>query len=484
MKRPDELVASLRDQPLLVVGDVILDRYVQGDAPRLSPEAPVPVIRVQSEELRGGGAANVAANIASLGARPEVVGVIGEDDAGRELCKLLERSGISAAGLVPDPGKPTIEKTRILARHQQVVRFDREVVGAIGGAIEQQLCARIAAGVPKARAAILSDYGKGVVTPQVVAAICRCEGPVLVDPKGTDYARYRGADYITPNAIEAEAATGIACTTLAGCREAAQELLAVGDFRGVIITRGAEGIFYRTRDGQQGVAPTRARGVFDVTGAGDTVIAVLSLALAAGLELEDSLLLANAAAGLVVEQLGAAVVSGRQLASALIGRASTAEKVKERDEARAEVRRQQAQGREVVMTNGCFDLLHAGHVQSLEFARSQGDFLVVAVNSDASVRRQKGPERPFVGLNQRMRVLGALGCVDLVVGFEDDTPAGLIEQLCPDVLVKGADWQDRGVVGQEFVEQRGGRVVLAPLLDKFSTTHLVEAIQRAAHDRG
>jgi D-beta-D-heptose 7-phosphate kinase/D-beta-D-heptose 1-phosphate adenosyltransferase len=479
MDRPDEIVASLKDQPVVVVGDLILDRYITGEAPRISPEAPVPVIHVQNEEHSVGGAANVAANLASLQARPLLIGVLGHDQAGQKLSECVEKSGVGLDGVHTCASRPTIEKTRLVARHQQVVRFDREEIGSYPAELERELCRMIARQRGKCKAVILSDYGKGVVSPAVVQAVLDLDAEVYVDPKGQDYRRYLGAHGITPNAQEAEAATGISTQTLEGCRQAAENLFEVAKLQSVIITRGAQGIFFRQQNGEEGAIPTRARSVFDVTGAGDTVIAVLALARASGHSLAKAVQLANAAAGVVVERFGAARVAPAELAGALTGTASTATKVLSMEGAERWVRRNKSQGRVVVFTNGCFDLLHAGHVQSLEFARSQGDLLVVGVNEDDSVRRQKGPSRPIVPVDQRMRVLAALACVDVVVPFAADTPRQLVEALTPDVLVKGNDWQSAGVVGQDWVERHGGQVVLAPTLGDFSTSNIIETIQGA-----
>ena len=478
MTTPLELVDRLRGRRVLVVGDLILDRYVQGEVPRISPEAPVPVLQVNREELRAGGAANVAANLAGLGADARLVGVIGRDDAGQALREAIAGSGVGVSGIRVDPRRPTVEKTRLLARHQQMLRFDREQAEPLGQAIEDKVLKTLARFEGRVDAVVLSDYGKGVLTQAVIAKACALGAEVLVDPKGSDYSRYRGSHLVTPNAAEAREASGIDTKDLEGCRRAARVLMERGGFRAVVITRGAEGIYFVQGDGDEGDAPTVARGVFDVTGAGDTVIATMALARAAEIPLQWAVTLANAAAGLVVERLGACTVSREQLAAALRGSSSTEKKCVELEAAAALTARQRALGRRVVLTNGCFDLLHAGHVESLEFARSQGDFLVVAVNGDASVRRQKGPSRPVQPLDARKRTLAGLASVDLVVSFDEDTPEKVIEELVPHVLVKGEDWAGRGVVGREFVEQHGGRVVMAPLFGSLSTTKLIEEIVR------
>jgi D-beta-D-heptose 7-phosphate kinase/D-beta-D-heptose 1-phosphate adenosyltransferase len=479
-----ETLARLQGCKVLVVGDLILDRYVSGDVPRISPEAPVAVVHVREEEARAGGAANVAANVASLGGKPLLGGVCGRDAAGTLLREKVRASGVPVGGVRVDARRPTVEKTRILARHQQMLRVDREVPLPIDGAIESKLVAWLAALRGQVGAVVLSDYAKGLLTKKVIEAACRLDAEVVVDPKGRDFGRYRGAHGLTPNAAEAEAATGIDTRTAAGCRDAARTLLAQVGLQWVVITRGAQGIYFLTAEGEEGDVPTRARTVFDVTGAGDTVIAVLGLARAAGLPLAQAVELANAAAGVVVEKLGAATVAPAELASALAHGFSTAAKATTREGAAALARRLQAEGRRVVLTNGCFDLLHPGHVQSLEFARSQGDALLVAVNDDAAVRRAKGDGRPVQPLEQRLRLLGALACVDAAFPFSEPTPDKVVREIRPDVLVKGADWKEKGVVGRETVEGYGGRVVLAPILDGFSTSGIIGRIlERGAAGR-
>jgi D-beta-D-heptose 7-phosphate kinase/D-beta-D-heptose 1-phosphate adenosyltransferase len=472
-----ELLARLAGRQVLVVGDLILDRYVTGDVPRISPEAPVPVVHVRGEEEKAGGAANVAANVASLGGRALLAGVCGRDEAGATLRARIREAGVSDGGVRVDGSRPTVQKTRILARHQQMLRVDREVVAAVATAVESRLLAWLRRRGRGVDAIVLSDYAKGVLTPGVIGCACALGAEVLVDPKGRDFVKYRGAHAITPNAQETEAATGCDTRTIAGCRDAAKRMLDQIGFQYVVITRGAQGIYWRTAKGEEGEAATRARAVFDVTGAGDTVIAVLALARAAGIELGDAVELANAAAGLVVEKLGAASVTPTELASALIGGFTTAGKVTTLAEAAALAQRCRAQGRRVVLTNGCFDLLHAGHVQALEHARSQGEALLVAVNDDASVRRAKGRGRPVQALERRLRLLASLACVDVVFPFSADTPAEVVRAIAPDVLVKGEDWKTKGVVGRELVEQGGGSVVLAPLLDGESSSAIIARIR-------
>lgn len=463
-----------------VVGDLILDRYVVGDVARISPEAPIPVLAARREELRLGGAGNVAANLAAMGAEVAMVALVGDDGLGRAVRELLEDLSIDASGVQVDGERPTIEKTRLLSGVQQMLRVDREDPTPVEGPVEARVLAAAREAVGRADAVVLSDYGKGLLTPAVNGALiaaARERGiPCLVDPKGSDWARYQGATLVTPNRKEAEEALGRPLRSSEEVSLGAAELIERTRLDHVVITLSADGIHHRSASGAEGRVPAEARQVYDVTGAGDTVVSHLAIHLAAGLELGLAVALANQAAGIVVERLGTHAVTREELRLRLeeldpggVGKVlASAEALDRRLEA------WRREGRRVVFTNGCFDVLHRGHVEYLRFARRQGDVLLVGVNSDASVGRLKGPTRPVNGLEDRMEVLGALEVVDGVVAFEEDTPAALIERVTPAVLVKGEDWRDKGVVGREWVEQHGGRVVLAPLLQGRSTTAVLE----------
>jgi D-beta-D-heptose 7-phosphate kinase/D-beta-D-heptose 1-phosphate adenosyltransferase len=463
-----------------VVGDLILDRYVVGDVARISPEAPIPVLAARREELRLGGAGNVAANLAAMGAEVAMVALVGDDGLGRAVRELLEDLSIDASGVEVDAARPTIEKTRLLSGVQQMLRVDREDPTPVEGPVEERVLAAAREAVGRADAVVLSDYGKGLLTPAVNTALiaaARERGiPCLVDPKGSDWGRYQGATLVTPNRKEAEEALGRALRSSEEVSAGAAELIERTRLDHVVITLSADGIHHRSASGAEGRVPAEARQVYDVTGAGDTVVSHLAIHLAAGLELGLAVALANQAAGIVVERLGTHAVTREELRLRLeeldpggVGKVLVSTEALDR---RLEAWRRE--GRRVVFTNGCFDVLHRGHVEYLRFARRQGDVLLVGVNSDASVARLKGPTRPVNGLEDRMEVLGALEVVDGVVAFEDDTPAALIERVSPAVLVKGEDWRDKGVVGREWVEQHGGRVVLAPLLQGRSTTAVLE----------
>ncbi|MCA8979938.1 MAG: D-glycero-beta-D-manno-heptose-7-phosphate kinase [Planctomycetes bacterium] len=473
------LLDGLGSPTVLIVGDLMIDRYVNGEVTRISPEAPIAVLAARRAEEKLGGAGNVAWNLRSMGAEVDLLGVIGTDSWGDNLRKLLEDAGVHVDGLVTDPSRPTALKTRMMSGVQQMLRVDWEDASPVRGATHDAVLERVAELVARADAVVLSDYGKGVLTPEVLEAVIhagRAKGvPVLVDPKGTDFTRYRGATLMTPNRKEAEGALGRKLPDLAAVAEGAQDLIATADLDATLITLGSEGIYYRTAKGAAGHDPAQARAVFDVTGAGDTVVAHLALYLAAGFTLSDAVTLANQAAGIVVGRLGTNAVTREELRARLNENQPTTGKVLENEEQlQAQLAQWRNEGRQIVFTNGCFDIIHKGHVDYLRFARSKGDVLLVGVNDDASVRRLKGSTRPVNPLEDRMTVLAAMEMVDAVTSFSEDTPKEIIERVTPNVLVKGEDWADKGVVGREWVEQHGGQVHLAPLVQGRSTTSILE----------
>ena len=475
----EKLVLNLGRPRVLIVGDLILDQYLSGDVTRISPEAPIPILTARRSEDRLGGACNVAANLVAMQAEVDIVGVLGEDGWGRALRDLLAEQGIDTGGCVLDRTRPTIQKTRLMSGSQQMLRVDHEDARPVHGEALAALLKLLPERVRRAQAVVLSDYGKGVLTPEVIRCAieaARAAGiPVLVDPKGDDYMRYRGATLVTPNRKEAEQALGRRLARLDDVASGAAELIARCELQAAVITLGPEGIYFRTRAGTSGHVPAQARAVFDVTGAGDTVIAQLGFHLASGLELGLAVQLANAAAAIVVGRLGTHAVTRSELAGAIVERADGAGKVlATREELDRQLAAWRKQGKRIVFTNGCFDVLHVGHVTYLRFAKGYGDVLLVGVNEDESVRRAKGPARPVNPLADRMEVLAALECVDAVASFAEDTPKHLIERVTPNVLVKGADWADKGVVGREWVEAHGGQVVLAPLVPGKSTTGILE----------
>jgi D-beta-D-heptose 7-phosphate kinase / D-beta-D-heptose 1-phosphate adenosyltransferase len=471
----DYLPAFLKAR-VLVIGDVMLDRYVAGSIERISPEAPVPVLRYASSREMLGGAGNVAANIASLGGLVDLVGLVGDDADGAAVRTLLREWGISDEGLAAAAGRPTSVKTRFLAQGQQVLRHDWEVTDPIEGAARQSVMDAFEARLAEADVVVLSDYGKGAASAAIageVIARARAAGlRVVVDPKGRDFTIYRGASVITPNRRELAEATGMPVADDAAVEAACAWLIANCALEAVLATRSEDGLSV-IRSGEPPIhIPTEAREVFDVSGAGDTVVATLALGLAAGMDWGTAAALANAAAGVVVGKRGAAQVAPEEL-KANRGLRSPESLVVDRTEAARRAAQWREAGLNVGFTNGCFDLLHPGHVSLLTFARAHCDRLVVGVNDDASVTRLKGPGRPVNPLAARATLLGALKPVDLVCGFGEDTPAELIAAIEPDVLVKGADYTVDAVVGADLVRARGGRVLLAPLVEGESTTGMI-----------
>ncbi|CAK7016785.1 MULTISPECIES: bifunctional D-glycero-beta-D-manno-heptose-7-phosphate kinase/D-glycero-beta-D-manno-heptose 1-phosphate adenylyltransferase HldE [Providencia] len=463
---------------VLVVGDVMLDRYWHGPANRISPEAPVPVVKVTMVEERPGGAANVAMNIASLGANSRLVGLTGIDDAAKALTENLNAVQVRC-DFVAIPTHPTITKLRVLSRNQQLIRLDFEE--GFDNVDAQPMLERIEQALPHIGALVLSDYAKGALThvEKMIALANKAGVPVLIDPKGNNFERYRGATLLTPNMSEFEAIVG-PCKNNQDVEEKGMKLLQSLDLTALLITRSEQGMSLIRRDEAPLHLPTQAQEVFDVTGAGDTVIGVLAASIASGRPLHEACALANAAAGVVVGKLGTSTVSPIELENAIRGRADTGFGVMTESELKQAVANARQRGERVVMTNGCFDILHAGHVSYLANARKLGDRLIVAVNSDASTRRLKGETRPVNPLEQRMAVLGALGAVDWVVPFEEDTPQRLIAEVLPDILVKGGDYQPEDIAGSAEVWAAGGEVKVLNFEDGISTTNIIKNIMKTS----
>jgi D-beta-D-heptose 7-phosphate kinase/D-beta-D-heptose 1-phosphate adenosyltransferase len=461
---------------VLVAGDAMLDEYWFGDTARISPEAPVPVVRAHSVEQRPGGAANVALNIAALGARSTLAAVVGQDERGASLTRTLEQRGVRCEFL-RSATLPTIHKLRVLARSQQLLRIDAE--------LSLQSCAAEFAGmfaeiVRQADAVILSDYAKGTLgrVAELIAAARAADIPVLIDPKGNDFRRYRGAYALTPNKGEFELIVG-ACADEADLLRKGEALRADLELELLLVKRGGEGMTLFERGAEPLTLPAQAREVFDVTGAGDTVIALFGAGVAAGLAAADAAALANLGAGIVVGKIGVATVSRSELRRALHAHGSGGRGLIELPELVALVAEAKSRGERVVLTNGVFDILHAGHVSYLEEAKSCGDRLIVAVNDDDSVRRLKGATRPVNALADRMAVLAGLAAVDWVVPFGEDTPAELIAQVLPNVLVKGGDYRVDQIAGGDTVLKNGGEVRVLGFKPGRSTTALIDALRRS-----
>ena len=465
----------------LVVGDLMLDEYLWGKAERISPEAPVQVVDVIREELRLGGAGNVVHNLAALGAQVSVCSVVGDDQNGRELLGQFCHHHIDTRAIFLDPKRRTSRKTRVVAAHQQIVRIDRESREALPETVEQELCDWITIHAREHSVIVLSDYSKGVLTPAVIAsAISAAAGvgiPVLVDPKGMDFTRYGGATLLTPNRKEAEAASGISITDATSLAQAANVIINATGLQHLLITRSEEGMSLFSQGGEVVHIPTVAREVFDVSGAGDTVLATLAVGIASGFSMAEAARLANVAAGIAVGKLGTSIVTPQEIIDAVsLDHKDSHAKIKSLDVLAALIAAEKNRGKRVVFTNGCFDLLHAGHVKYLQKARNLGDLLVLGLNSDASVRRLKGPKRPLIDQDERAHLLAALDCIDYVTVFDEDTPLELITALKPQILVKGGDYSLDGVVGREVVESYGGRVELITFVDGKSTTNIIERI--------
>lgn len=459
----------------LVAGDAMLDEYWFGDTARISPEAPVPVVNRRSTDQRPGGAANVALNLAALGVETRLAAAVGTDERGAVLASLLEERAVRCH-LLRVAGLPTIHKLRVLSRSQQLIRLDSEHSFAASALEFHALFAALLADVD---VVVLSDYAKGTLAGVAeLLAACRAAGVrVLVDPKGTNFAKYRGASVLTPNRGELEAVVGV-WTSEAELLRKGEALRAELDLDALLVTRSEHGMTLFCRDQAPLTLPTQAREVFDVTGAGDTVIALLAAGLGSGASFADAAALANVGAGIAVGKIGVATVTRSELQFELHRQGSGGRGLVGASELTARVREAKARGERIVMTNGCFDILHAGHVSYLEEAKSLGDRLVVAVNDDASVVRLKGPDRPINPLEDRMAVLAGLAAVDWVVPFGEDTPAQLIASVLPDVLVKGGDYQVEQIAGAPAVLRAGGEVRVLSFKQGRSTSALIDAIRR------
>lgn len=461
---------------ILVVGDVMLDHYLWGKCERISPEAPVQVVDIQRESTVLGGAGNVASNLISLGSHVSVISVVGDDSNGKELLNILYNQGASIQGIVVQKGRKTSKKSRVIASHQQVVRYDSESKEYITSSCEEELLVRFNDSLTSVDLVILSDYGKGVLTPyvtrEIIAFAKKQHIPILVDPKGVDYSKYSGATLITPNKKEASIATKIEIIDDASLQKAGYFLKESLGLEYAIITLSEDGIAVFGRDFIK--MPTVAREVYDVTGAGDTVLAALGYALASGASIQEAASFANSAAAVVVGKLGSATVTLDEVdAYEHSLRAATAEsKIKTKQEMVHLL--QTKKNQKIVFTNGCFDILHVGHVKYLEVAKSFGDMLIVGLNADNSIKRLKGESRPINPLEDRAYILASLESVSYVVPFEEDTPFDLISAIKPDILVKGADYEGKVVVGSDIAKE----VRLVQFVEGKSTTKIIERAQQ------
>ena len=466
---------------VLVVGDVMCDTYLSGEVTRISPEAPVPVFESNDKRHVLGGAANVAANLRALGCQVVLAGVIGDDNTGRYVRQQVRAQGMADDLLMQDPERPTTEKTRLIARHQQLARLDQESRLPLPPELIARALARVEPVLSEVDGVVCSDYNKGVCTPDLLAPLfARARSaslPIFVDPKARDFAQYRGATVLTPNLAEVRHATGSPLEDDTHLAAAADSLLRRSEAQALLVTRGEAGMsLFHPPEAPRHI-PAHTRDVYDVTGAGDTVIAAFAAAAIGGLPYEEAARLANVAAGIVVGKAGTAVVYPEELEALLEAHAAPWQnKVRSRDELSRALQQHRQRNERIVFTNGCFDLLHGGHVHYLQQARALGECLVVALNDDASVRRLKGDKRPLRPQDERARMLAALACVDYVVLFSEATPLALIKSLSPDVLAKGADYTLETVVGREEVEANGGSVQLIPYIEGVSTTGLIDGL--------
>ena len=470
-------------QPIkvLVLGDVILDEYIWGNVQRISPEAPVQILESTSENKVLGGAANVANNLNALQCEVYLCGRIGDDDQGKHILELLKMKGIHSDGIFIDPARPTTHKTRLIGHSQQILRIDREDKQPISDQLLKRAISYLMKIIPDVDGIICSDYQKGFLVNdlmrQVIHRAHTEKVKIVLDPKGSDYSRYKGVDVMTPNLQEIKQASTLNVTDEKGLDQAVQHAFELTQASAILVTLGKEGMILYKNGGDRIHISTEAREVYDITGAGDTVISVFGLGLFSNADLIDTAHLASKAAGIVIGKLGTATVSREELARYLDDGPSTfTGKIVNLDECKQALSHSRGQGKRTVFTNGCFDILHIGHIQYLQAARTQGDLLVVGLNDDLSVREIKGPGRPILGEMERARILSALDCVDYVILFSESTPKRLITELRPDVLVKGGDYTLDQVVGREIVEGYGGCVKLIPLVPGQSTSKIVQSI--------
>jgi D-beta-D-heptose 7-phosphate kinase/D-beta-D-heptose 1-phosphate adenosyltransferase len=485
-----QLVESLPSCRIVLVGDLMIDHYLYGNAERLSQDAPVPVVHYQHEEFRLGGAGRVAADLATLGGRVDVVSIVGTDSTGQRIRSLLRECGANDAGVIDVPHRPSTCKVRLvgLATHrhpQHMIRLDYEDPSPIDAESARRVIDGLARVIPGAAALCIEDYDKGLLPAdlclQIIEIARKNNVPAFVDPAAIDdYRKYSGASAITPNRIEAEKATGLKCATETEYRATAEKLLNDLSLDAAVLTLDKNGAYVATRDGLRKWLKTRPRTVYDVAGAGDMLLAMLAAARVAGASWEEAVALGNVAAGLEVERAGSVPITRTEIIQELLSEVREhLGKQRTLEHLLPELARHRASGKRIVFTNGCFDIIHLGHVKYFQWARQQGDLLVVGVNTDSGIRRLKGPKRPIIAEVDRLGVLEELESIDYLVTFDQDTPIQLIEQIKPDVLVKGADYTKQQVVGWDVVESYGGRIALAPLIDGRSTSSVIQRILEA-----
>ena len=476
-------INKFKSAKIVVYGDMMVDEYFSGDVSRISPEAPVPIVSVKKETKRLGGAGNVIRNLCALGADVMPISCIGQDASGEWLINRFCEYDLDVSGVVRDGSLITSIKTRVTAQNQQLLRYDREVIQDVPDTFIDWLKRSITGYISKANAVIISDYGKGAVTEIsakiVIEAANKLNIPVMVDPKGNDYSKYSGATVCTPNMREMQLAVNRDVSSEEELARAAKELCENCNIKYILATRSEKGM--SLIDGSTGEKldyPALSKEVIDVTGAGDTVISAFTLCYALGADFDDCCKIANIAASIVISKFGASVASPEEIQELIAGNTYQNTKLLTLEQAKKKASFLRQQGRKIVFTNGCFDILHAGHISSFKQARSFGDVLFVGVNSDSSIKRIKGESRPIVDERNRVKLLEAISCIDYLILFEDDTPQNLIEAISPAVLVKGKDWEGQEVAGGKFVEQNGGRICFIDLEQGLSTTNIVHKIMK------
>ena len=480
------VISNFENQRIIVIGDIMLDRFIAGSVSRISPEAPVPVLKARDERISIGGAGNVAVNLMSLGACVKIHGIVGDDDNGNKLSELLNQTEIDASDLITDPERITTTKTRIMARNQQIVRIDYEQVNPISNITRKKILRSYINSINKFRpdAIIISDYAKGLMTSELCKEIINHPKVknifVAVDPKGRDFTKYKGAGVITPNQTEAEEVCGFSIVDEATVKKAMKKLSKITGIDNIVITRGREGISYCVGGQNIDTVHSNAREIFDVTGAGDTVVSVLTLSYLSSKSWEDSVRIANAAAAMVVGRIGTVSVTHRDLLNAFVNdRNPKLQKIISRNSLVELLSQLRKEKKKITFTNGCFDLFHKGHLHLLNEAKNFGDILIVGVNDDDSVKRIKGEQRPYIPALDRARMIAELESVNFVVVFAEDTPLELIKMIKPDILIKGSDYIHKKVIGSEFVESYGGKVKFIEQLKGISTSTLLSKIRHS-----
>ena len=468
---------------LLVIGDLMIDEYLRGEVDHISPEAPVPVVAITNQDYTLGGSGNVVNNLITLGAKVSVLGVIGKGGDGKLLLSKLDALGANTQGIIQEPGRHTTKKTRIIAEHQQVLRIDRETKKGISAPTFKNIIKHAEKIIPEVDVVLISDYGKGLINRSMIKNLVQIANKhnktTIADPKGLDFTKYAGVNLLTPNKKEASLASGMEITDANTLAEVGQVLLAKSNIDQLLITCGKDGMVLFEKDRKPSKTATKAREVYDVSGAGDTVLSVLGLGIAAGLPFKTAVALANAAAGIVVGKVGTATVTQKELLQALkLTAAETVPKHKTLKELGELCRKLQKDRKRIVLTNGCFDLLHVGHIKLFSASKKLGDVMIVAIDDDDSVRNLKGSGRPVISATERVRILSALDSVDYMIVFANSELDQVIESIRPDILTKGSNYDSEEVLGRDIVESYGGRVELIPITEEISTTQIINTIKK------